>query len=87
MVRGLSGGESGDVKHRAPPAVIYLAVYTCGTFLVARTAEGAEQAGRGGAPTCCSRGGHRFEVIPYLRSRVAKEGVPEHLRIIDGGQT
>jgi len=75
-----------DMKHRAPPAAVYLVVYTCGAFRVNRTAEGAEQTGRAHADTCCSRGGHRFQVIPYLRSRVAKKGVPEHLRVIDGGR-
>jgi hypothetical protein len=81
------GADARTVKHRAPPAAVYLAVYTCGAFRVNRTAKGAEQTGREHAATCCARGGHRFEVIAYLRSRVAKKGAPAHLRVIDGGQT
>ena len=74
------------MKHRAPPQAIYLAVYTCGAFCVNRTAEGAALTGRECAPTCCSRGGHRFEVIPYRRGRALKKNIPEHLRVIDGGK-
>lgn len=46
------------------PAVIYLVVFSCGTWGAHGTRGKAQDGGERGA--CCKHGPHKFEIIPYV---------------------